>query len=101
MPCYQAEESNNEVQSRRMAALVVILDRKMGLKTPEAIIRWSNATYENHCDILTPLLCSRLNALTPEQLDQIVYNGRDKDSRRLADWFDEHKEWDAKRRNEE
>jgi hypothetical protein len=33
----------------------------------------------------------------PEQLDRIMYNGRDPMSRKLADWWDEHKAEDAKR----
>ena len=47
------------------------------------------------------ILCSILKGLTPVQLDEIVYNGRDKQARLLADWWDDHLEWDRQREEAE
>jgi hypothetical protein len=39
--------------------------------------------------------------MTEDQLNTIVYNGRDATSRDLADWWDEHEEADRKREAKE
>jgi hypothetical protein len=46
---------------------------------------------------VTPMLCEKINSLSKEELEKIVYNGRDKESRMLADWFDEHDKFDKER----
>lgn len=97
MPCYQPDESNNEKESRRISKLIMIFDKKMGVETAQNIVKWSSAYYENHCDVVTPLLCAKINSLLPDELEKIVYDGRDKESRLLADWFDEHDSFDRKR----
>ena len=94
MPCYTPEESNNEIESRNIAKLIIIFDKKTGLETPDIIKKYAEVYYENHCDYLTPLLCRRINSLSPDGLDCIVYNGKDAESRMLADWFDKHDTFD-------
>jgi hypothetical protein len=39
--------------------------------------------------------------MSEEQKEQFMYNGRNRDSRRLADWWERHQEWDARRVAEE
>lgn len=39
---------------------------------------------------MAPYLCSLIKGLTEEQLEKYVYNARDWDSRRLADWWETH-----------
>ncbi len=97
MPCYQTEESNNEKESRRISKLIIIFDKKLGIETAKNIIEWSTAFYENHCNVVAPLLCAKINSLLPHELEKVVFNGRDKESRMLADWFDEHNDFDKKR----
>lgn len=46
-------------------------------------------------------LCDQIHAMTDEQVNKIVYNGRDPMSRRLADWWDEHQEQDRIRKEAE
>lgn len=43
------------------------------------------------------MLCSLIRAMTEPELNAIVYNGRDPMSRKLADWWEEHKAEDEKR----
>lgn len=97
MPCYSPPESDNEKESRKVSQLLLILDKKLHVISDPKIQKWANSFYENHCDVVVPLLCSRIRSLSENELNQIVYNGRCKDSRKLADWWDEHLEFDKNR----
>lgn len=94
MPCYTPDESNHDKESRRVSNLILIFDKKMNIKSDPRIEKWANAYYENHCNVVTPMLCEKIRALNEDELNQIVYNGRDKESRMLADWWDEHDKFD-------
>lgn len=48
-----------------------------------------------------PELCDAIRSLTEEEQARIVYDGRNPDARRLADWWDKHQEADRKRLEEE
>lgn len=97
MPCSTPEESNNEKESRRVSKLILIFDKKMGIESDQNIKDWSKAYFENHCDIVTPLLCANINSLSKEERERVVYDAHDKESRMLADWFDEHDAFDKNR----
>lgn len=97
MPCYTPPEKASETESRKVAKLILILDKKLGNKEHPAVKIWSQSFYENKCDILTPMLCDKIRSLSPELREQIIYDAHDKDSRKLADWWDDHKEFDKKR----
>lgn len=43
---------------------------------------------------LTPHLCRLLKDMSVEQMTAIVYNPHSKESRRLADWWEQHQEDD-------
>lgn len=49
----------------------------------------------------TRFLCSTLKKMSKDQLDTIVYDGRIKEARDLADWWEEHQEMDRQREKEE
>lgn len=49
----------------------------------------------------TKELCETLKALSEEELNTIVYNAKIAMSRRLADWWENHQEVDAKRLEKE
>lgn len=100
MPCYTPPESDNAKESRKVSKLLLVLDSKLGLESDPKIIQWSKAYEENHCDVVVPLLCSRINALSESELERIVYNGRDKESRKLADWWDEHSAFDRNKESD-
>lgn len=97
MPCYTPPESDNQIESRRVCELILIFDKKMGLASDYRIAKWAEYGSFNHCDIVVPMLCEKINSLSEEELERVVYNGRDKESRRLADWFDYHNEFDKTR----
>ena len=99
MPCYQPEETSSDLESKRLAKLIVIFNEKKGITTPDDIVEMQTSWYENHCDYLCPILCDKIKSLNESEEETILYNGRDKDSRKLATWWDEHLEADEKNRN--
>jgi len=48
-----------------------------------------------------PQLCAVIKQMSADQLDAIVYNARDKTSRKLANFWEEHQAADKKRELEE
>lgn len=100
MPCYQEPESSSVYESRRVANLIIILNKKLRKKTEDTIIKYSTASYEDHCEELTPILCGMIKKLSKDDKDKYIYNGKDANCRKLADWWDEHKLMDKKHRNE-
>jgi hypothetical protein len=46
-------------------------------------------------------LCTAIRSLTEEEQARIVYDGRNSEARRLADWWDKHEEADRNRLEEE
>ena len=53
--------------------------------------------FGNNVDQDTKTLCSLIKAMNKKQLDTIVYNGRNAQARKLADWWDKHQEYDKLR----
>lgn len=50
-----------------------------------------------NADDFTRILCYVCSHMTEEQQDQAIYNGREPNARKLADWWDKHKQFDAVR----
>lgn len=99
MPC-NSEHMNarpNEVLSRETARHIVYLNEKLGQETPAYIATAAKEYYgdENRVDEIVALLCTTIRGMTPEQVDTIVYNGKDAHARDLANWWDEHQKADA------
>lgn len=77
----------------RLQKLVGYVNRKL-----ETMLESPNAYSKGSVDIVTAELCSFLKELSkdkPEVFEDLVYNARDKDSRKLADWWEEHLSNDA------
>lgn len=67
----------------------------MGEMVPQQV---SEAAANQYCTIdLVPALCGLINSMTSSEHVRIVYNARDKKSRRLADWWEKHLEADRAR----
>ena len=103
MPCNcdYLEPTNKERKLREAAQLFVWLAPQVGAKIPDGVRYQARNTYgQNRLrnpECIVPDLCELVKSLTPKQLDEYVYNGRNKDARRLADWWEEHKEADKQR----
>jgi hypothetical protein len=69
------------------------------LKISSWVTRGATDTYgvpEKVCE-LTRMLCDACKDID----DSIIYNGKDKNARRLADWWDEHLEGEERREAED
>lgn len=99
MPCCEPTQSSTDAQAERTAKAIIIIDKKMGIETDKKIIEIVGAYsfHGNQCNYLTSVLCAKIRALTKDELEKIVYNARDKDSRFLADWWEEHDKFDKER----
>jgi hypothetical protein len=105
MPCDGSYMNpNDEEHNRRTAAeFIVFVDSKLGIETPEDIKHAAGHIYGQgvELDDVVAKLCFKLSTLTKKQQSVIIYNGRDKTSRALADWWDEHQEADKERIEQE
>lgn len=102
MPCnsdYLAPCSR-ECELRRAAWLLLFVKGHLGEDAPKWL---SKAADDLYCsdDRAVLELCEKLKSLTPDQMEKIVYNGRDRTSRDLADWWDGHEAADVARKNQE
>lgn len=98
MPCHDPSPDERDLRAVNAAKCLNILYEKLGLPYKIGVpTGYDEIGFGKSLDELTNMLCSTIRGLTPEQLEAIVYNGRDKNSRKLADWWDEHQEIDKKR----
>jgi len=104
MPC-QCEEANpsdRQIEQHNVAELIVSTLRRTGsppntLADQHAANVWKLA---DNADVLTATLCGMLEQIEETQPD-IIYDGRNPQARRLADWWDKHKESDKRRKEAE
>lgn len=101
MPCNSDYLNPTEVeQERRLAAALLIhvlecLDETVSPKLRKA----ADDIYADGQDNI-PALCARLKRLSeesPSAFERIVYNAKSRESRDLANWWEEHLEADRKR----
>lgn len=101
MPCScdYLDPNEDERNKQIVSSHICYINKKLGLSTPKIIKEASKDSYGGKVDLNTIVieLCSKLQNLTEDQLNDIVYNGRIKEARELADWWDEHKKADLKR----
>lgn len=101
MPCNSdhMEPTTRERQYREAAQLLIYVYRSLGLTPIHPQLRADAASIYggNHGEKNMGTLCGLLKNMTEVQLAKIVYDGRNPEARRLADWWDEHKAEDAKR----
>lgn len=105
MPCNcdYMNPTQAEINSQKTCQNLVYLFEKINKSIPE----WAeNAANNYYGDIgklnaAVVLLCTTIKGLTDDQMAEIVYDGRDKRSRQLADWWEEHEAADAAREAKE
>lgn len=105
MPCnsgYQ-DPTREEINKVETSSLLIYVNKKLGIETPNNIKKAAKHTHGVgvDLDIITRKLCSTLKKLNKKQINEIVYNAKDKNSRLLANWWEEHQEADKKRLTEE
>lgn len=105
MPCrsdYLAA-SGQELESKRVCGLIVYLYGRLERDAPAWVIKAADHYYGNvaRLDEATKILCECCRSLNEEETDRFIYDGRNAEARKLADWWDRHQEWDRRRVAEE
>lgn len=92
------QQTSDEDFFQNTAKHIVYVLKQLNKTVPAWVSKTANDYYaQDPEDKLTPLLCSTLSSLTKKQLNDIVYNGRVKEARALAEWWDEHQANDKSR----
>jgi Mg/Co/Ni transporter MgtE len=93
------EANAAETNSKEAAQHLVYVMSKLKQNIPDYVTKAANNYYGDTSKLhkMVVQLCDILTNLDDEVRDAIVYNGKDKQARQLADWWDEHKEEDRKR----
>lgn len=101
MPCNSdyMEPNDAEVNSRDICEHIVYLQAHIGFDIPDWVKIGAADYYgaPTRIDEATEMLCQicgNLEKNAPGVADELIYNGRRREARRLADWWDEHKEAD-------
>jgi hypothetical protein len=106
MPCNSdyLEPDRHEIESRRVAQLICFINSHKDFKCFERgvsswIINAAKEIYGNKARLneLVVMLCSICSGMSKKEQDAIIYDARNKDSRDLADWWEEHQKADAER----
>ena len=88
MPCNDPIMSDRDTRTYTAAELYKTFAERDKLPIPEWVQKNRHIwPYGEKCDEITALLCDYCKS----KGDAFIYNGRDRDCRQLADWWDEHK----------
>ena len=100
MPCRcdYMEASAREVESRNVCNLIKNLLKAKGEPVPDGISRGATNYYGDvsSLDANTAWLCEQCRKFTVDEQNKYLYDGRDANARKLADWWECHQEADAK-----
>ena len=102
MPCDSShmQATHKEVASKEIAAHLCYIIKALGKKPTKDIKDAAKNYYGNlqNLDKWTELLCQICGDLDKEQQNKYIYDGRNKEARALADWWEDHQEQDARRK---
>lgn len=104
MPCQcdHMDATEREKESRRVCRLLAYLIPRLeeGAAPSEDVIKAKDNYYGDiaRLDEHTAILCASINGMTEEHKNSVMYDGRNKEARELASWWEEHQEMDAKRK---
>jgi hypothetical protein len=105
MPCRSdyMEPNDRELNQKLVGQLLIYVLASLHRPIPKEYIIAATHSYGEGVVLEkdVPKLCSILKSLNREQLNDVVYDARNKDARKLADWWEEHQEADRKREAEE
>lgn len=101
----QYMESTHEERFRKNThALLAYAYRSLGLPVPDKVKTGANNYYGDggySSDDVTSKLCALIRTMNAEDMTRIVYNAKNRDARKLADWWEDHEKADKIRAIEE
>lgn len=102
MPCNSdyMEPTRAEENSRETAKLLLYVYKKLGRQPyPIYLVEAANTRYGNPSKLndMVVELCRVLRSIRKDDFERIVYNARSKESRALADWWEDHEAADLAR----
>ncbi len=97
MPCNSdyLNQNEREAELQRAAKLLAFVYRATFRKVPKEVEAMAEKYYAD-VDYI-PDLCAEIKAMNDITYEKVVYTGRSKLSRDLADWWETHQQADAKR----
>lgn len=105
MPCESSYLASNprEEESKLVAELLVYIFSAREKNVPTNIWEASKNYYGNVklLDDFTRQLCTICKEMSAEEQAKLIYDGRSKMARKLADWWETHQEHDAIREKKE
>ena len=85
-------------ERRNTAQLLIYARREIGqTPIPKTLLEAAEKGDRDY----VPQLCKLIRNLNEDALERIVYDGRNPQARKLADWWEEHEELDRQRMEEE
>lgn len=96
MPCIggHSDPSPHEQHRQLTAKLLVFVYNNLQKEVPRKLLKAAN---DDYCSLdYTPDLCKELNAFSDHQTELIIY-GKNRTSRALANWWEDHQEEDRQR----
>lgn len=100
MPCVSdyMEPTAKEIESREVAKHLVYVNSKLSTVdlVDLTVTRAARDQYGDPSQLhsLTNKLCKAIRNMSEAELDHVVYNARDPESRKLADWWERHEAFD-------
>lgn len=99
------EPTERELESIRVCGLLkyVIESTKLQIPKIDRIKAVASSPYGNiaSLDDDTALLCELIRNFTKDEMNSIVYDGRNSNARKLAEWWDAHQAADDRRKAED
>ena len=95
--------NKKEANSRETAILLMYAMKEIGVKVTVDIAHAATNVYGNASILndLTVQLCNLCRSLNDEQKEKIIFNGRKKEARNLATWWEAHLKADEEREKRE
>jgi hypothetical protein len=105
MPCNcdHLEPNQYEIESKLACQLLTYALPLVNKDVPEWIIKGANDFYGNYRKLeeATMMLCNLCRSMDENKKDEVIYNGRNSEARKLADWWDKHEKADALKNKKE
>jgi len=98
MPCRydEPEPDTRQLHLQRSAKLLIFVKTRLQQRIPAWLEAQASSRFADDERCVTDL-CALLKGMSDVERDRLIYDARDRDSRDLADWWEDHLREDAAR----